>query len=141
MPSPAGPDRYVLAAVAIGGALGSLARYAVDVAAPAPEDGFPLGTFLVNVVGCLLLGAVAGWVYDRRRHRLAAPFLVVGVLGGFTTFSAYTVATVDLALRGEVGLAAGYLLGTLAAALVAVEAGLLLTRAVRHRTDRARVRA
>lgn len=126
--------------VALGGALGSVARYAVDLALPATEHGFPLGTFLVNVVGCLLIGSVAGWVHDRRRHRLVVPFLVVGLLGGFTTFSAYAVATVELALRGNVGIATGYLLGTLIAALLAVEAGLLLARGLRYRLDRARVR-
>jgi len=63
-------------------------------------------------------------------------FVAPGLLGGFTTFSTYAVQTVDLALRGEVGVATGYLFGTVVLALVAVEAGLLLSRGLAHRARR-----
>ncbi len=124
-------------AVAAGGALGGLARHAVDLGLPAAAGAFPTGTLLINVVGCLLVGAVAGLV---RRPVLFA-FVAPGLLGGFTTFSTYAVQTVDLALRGEVGVATGYLFGTVVLALVAVEAGLLLSRGLAHRAHGARRRS
>lgn len=120
-------------AVAAGGAFGGTARYAVDLALPTAPGQFPSGTLLVNVVGCLLVGALAGWVHRPRAHPLLYPFVVPGLLGGFTTFSTYTGQTVDLALRGEVGSAATYLLVTLLLALLAAEAGLLLGRGLAHR--------
>lgn len=122
----------VIAAVAAGGALGAVARHAVDLGLPAGPGEFPTGTLLINVVGCLLVGAVAGLL---RRPVLFA-FVGPGLLGGFTTLSTYAVQTVDLALRGEVGVATGYLFGTLVLALVAVEAGLLLARGLAHRAHR-----
>ncbi|MBA3524093.1 MAG: CrcB family protein, partial [Geodermatophilaceae bacterium] len=86
----------VLLAVAAGGAVGALARHGVDLLLPVEPATFPLGTFAVNVAGCLLLGVLAGALYQPDRHRLVLPFVVTGVLGGFTTFSTYTVQTVDL---------------------------------------------
>jgi CrcB protein len=79
-----------LLVVAAGGAVGSAARYAVSVALPHGRSDLPLGTLLVNVVGCLLLGVLVGaWP----RARWARPFLGTGVLGGFTTFSALALET------------------------------------------------
>lgn len=127
----------------MGGALGSVARYGVDVLLPTDDGSFPLGTFLVNVAGCLLVGMVAGVVHRSTTHPLVLPFVVTGLLGGFTTFSTYTLQAVDLALRGQAGIATGYLLATLVAALLAVEAGLLVSRALAHhqRTVNARRQA
>jgi len=127
----------VLVVVALGGALGALARHAVDLALPPPLGGFPAGTLLVNVTGCLLIGAVAGSVHRPRAHPLLLPFVVTGLLGGFTTFSTYAVQIVDVALRGQAAIAAGYLLGTLVLALIGVEVGLLASRWLAYR---ARVR-
>lgn len=123
----------VLTVIAIGAAIGAVGRYGVDVLLPAGERGFPLGTFLVNVVGCLLIGALAGVLCQPAAHPLLRPFMAVGLLGGFTTFSTYTVEAVTLALRGETATALGYLLATVVAALVAVEAGLVLSRWSAHR--------
>lgn len=128
----------VLAVVAVGGALGALARHAVDLALPPAAAGFPTGTLLVNLTGCLLIGLVAGSVHRTQAHPLLLPFVVTGLLGGFTTFSTYAVQTVDVALRGQVGIAAGYLFGTLVLALVAVEAGLLVNRWLIHLARRRR---
>lgn len=126
----------LLAVIGAGGAIGAVARYGVDVLLPASERGLPVGTFLVNVTGCLLIGALAGVLFGRRAHRLLRPFIAVGVLGGFTTFSTYTVQAVTLALDGEVGTALGYLVATAAACLVAVEVGLMLSRWSAHRRRR-----
>ena len=116
--------RPVLAVVAAGGVLGALGRHAVTAAWPAPPDGFPWATFAVNVSGCLLIGALMVLVARVWAHRpLARPFLGVGVLGGYTTFSAYAVDTARLVERGELGTAWAYLGGTLVAAVLAVLAG------------------
>lgn len=111
-----------LGAVAAGGAVGALLRWTVDGAVPA-ADGFPTATFAVNVVGSLLLALlpalpVAGG--DAASHRLVVVALGPGLLGGFTTLSAYAEEARVLLADGRTGLAATYLLGTLAACLVAV---------------------
>lgn len=118
----------VLLVVAVGGALGALARHGVDLALPVAPGTFPLGTFAVNVSGCLLLGVLAGVLHRPDRGRLLLPFVVTGLLGGYTTFSTYTVQTVELGLRSGFGAGAGYLVATLVAALVAVETGFLAVR-------------
>ena len=115
----------VLAVIAAGGALGSLARYGVNLALP-HSGGFPVSTLLENVVGCFVLGALLVVLTELRRpHRLVRPFLGTGVLGGFTTFSTYAV---DAVTRDSAAVAALYLVGTLALALTASWAGVTLTR-------------
>lgn len=109
----------VVAAVALGGGLGGAARYGVGLLVP----GAP-GTFLVNVVGCALIGVLV--VLTPRLHPLARPFLGVGVLGGFTTFSAYAVDAVRL---GD-WRAAVYLVLTVLCGLAATAGAAALTRRV-----------
>lgn len=118
----------VVAAVSLGGGLGALARYGAGLAVPAVAGRFPWATFGVNVLGCLLIGVLMVLVTEvRPAHRLVRPFLGVGVLGGFTTFSTYAVEVREL-LPGSLGTAAAYFLGTLVAAMLAVTAGVWLTR-------------
>ena len=82
----------MLGAIAVGGAIGSLARYGISLALPAPAHGFPWATFLTNVAGCLLIGVLMVLIAEVfTERRLLRPFLGVGVLGGFTTFSTYIV--------------------------------------------------
>jgi CrcB protein len=130
---PAGrPPWSVLGVISAGGALGSLARYGIGYALPSPPAGFPWATFTVNVTGCLLTGALMVLVTDVwGGRRLVRPFLGVGVLGGYTTFSTYVVDTQRLVDRGAAGTGLLYLAGTLLAALPAVYAGVLLTRLAR----------
>ncbi|HWM04389.1 MAG TPA: CrcB family protein [Actinophytocola sp.] len=119
----------VLAAVSAGGVVGALARYGLLLVWPTRAGGFPWGTFAVNVAGCLAMGILMVLVTERA-HRLVRPFLGAGVLGGFTTFSAYA-EEVRALLRPEwllVGLA--YLVGTLLAAVAATALGTWLTRRV-----------
>jgi CrcB protein len=119
-----------VAAVAVGGALGSLARYGVGLALPHTPGTFPLGTFLVNVLGCLLIGALIVTITElREAHPLARPFLATGVLGGFTTFSTYAVDAQELLLAGHVATAAAYIVGTLVVAVAATWTGMRLVRA------------
>lgn len=109
----------VLAAVAVGGAVGAVLRYGVGVAVPDGAGGFPWTTFGINVVGSFLLALLPAWSAVRRQP-LLPPLLGTGVLGGFTTLSAYSEQTRALLADGAVELAATYLLGTLAACLLAV---------------------
>jgi CrcB protein len=119
----------VLAAIAAGGALGALARQLVGEAWPTESGAFPWGTFLVNVSGSLLIGvlmAVLGLL--PAHHRLVRPFLGVGILGGFTTFSTYAVQSHALVRAGHPVVAMTYLGGTVLATLLAVVGGVLLVR-------------
>jgi CrcB protein len=117
--------------VALGGAVGSVARYGVGKATgPQLTGSVPWQTFLVNATGAFVIGlllvaaARLGWPGWWR------PLLAVGVLGGYTTFSTFALETVELALRGSYGTAAAYSLGSLAVGLVAAAAGIFLGRAV-----------
>jgi len=109
----------VLLAVALGGAAGALARFALGEAFPSAYDGFPWTTFAINVSGCFLLALLPAFtaVVD---HPLVPPTLGTGVLGGFTTLSTYSEQTRHLLDIGRAGLAFTYLLGTLTACLLAV---------------------
>src|SRR4051794_14883819 len=78
--------------IAAGGALGSLARWGLNEALPQEGGRFPWATFAENVGGCLVLGVLMVFLLDVwRPTRYGRPFLAIGVLGGFTTFSTYTV--------------------------------------------------
>jgi CrcB protein len=124
-------DPAVLAAVSLGGVLGAEARYGMSVALPHEPTQIPVSTWLVNTSGCLLIGVLMTVVMELSApHRLVRPFLGVGVLGGYTTFSTATVEVQQLTLHGRPGLALGYLVGTVVAALVAVTAGMVGTRAL-----------
>ena len=116
-------------AVSLGGGLGALARYGLLLLWPPRTGGFPVATFVTNILGCLLIGAlmvlVAEFWADRR---LVRPFLGTGVLGGFTTFSTYVVDVRRLVADDAAGLAVLYLAGTVVAALTAAYAGSALTR-------------
>ncbi|MCW0214807.1 MAG: fluoride efflux transporter CrcB [Pseudonocardia sp.] len=120
-----------IAAVSVGGVLGALARWAVGLTLPAAPGTFPLGTFGINVLGGFLIGALLVTLTELRTpHPLLRPFLATGILGGFTTFSTYSVDAQHLIAAGHVGTAFGYLAGTLAAAVAATWAGIGLARAI-----------
>ncbi len=115
--------------IGLGGLLGSLARFGLSVLLPSRVGGFPWATFLTNVSGCFAIGVLMVLILDVWEvHRLLRPFLGVGVLGGFTTFSTYAVDTRTLLGAGPATTAVAYLCGTVVAALVAVWLGAGLTR-------------
>ncbi|MEV5892593.1 fluoride efflux transporter CrcB [Nonomuraea fuscirosea] len=119
----------VLAVIAPGGALGALARHAVQTALPTGPAAFPWATFLVNVSGCLLIGVLMVLITEvRPAHRLVRPFLGVGVLGGYTTFSTYAVDVRRTVEAGAPLTGLAYLVATMVAAVAAVAAGMWLTR-------------
>ncbi|WP_017580281.1 fluoride efflux transporter FluC [Nocardiopsis valliformis] len=127
--------------VAAGGAIGGIARYGLLVLFPRTGTGFPWATFFENVAGSFAIGVMIVLITEFiRPHRLLRPFLGVGVLGGFTTFSTYAVDVVSLVDAGAPRTALVYLFVTLAAALPAAWAGMTLTRATaayrRNRTAR-----
>ncbi|SQD99406.1 putative fluoride ion transporter CrcB [Parafrankia sp. Ea1.12] len=131
----------VLAAIAAGGVLGALARHGLVVAFPHEAADFDRATFAINTSGCLLIGVLmelVGSVWAGRR--LVRPFLGVGVLGGYTTFSAYVV-DVERAVEADApGTALLFLFASLAAALIAVAVGSGLTARLLRSRDRTRDR-
>ncbi|WP_295705358.1 fluoride efflux transporter CrcB [uncultured Brevundimonas sp.] len=124
--------RFLL--VALGGGLGATARYGLGLAAGrlAPQAAWPLGTFAVNLIGGLLMGLLAGWLALRGGAQAEAIrlFAAVGVLGGFTTFSAFSLETALLIERRELALAAGYVVASVVLAVGALFAGLFFARRV-----------
>jgi CrcB protein len=118
-------------AVAVGGVLGSLARWAVGLALPTPTGAFPWATFGINVLGSLLMGVLVVVVTEvRDAHPLVRPFLGVGVLGGFTTFSTFATDAQSLLAGGHRGAALAYLLGTVVGAVGACAVAVAVTRRV-----------
>lgn len=118
--------------VAIGGGAGAVARYGVGVMAGRASGGLPLGTLTVNVVGGLMMGVLAGWLAhrggaDQERWRA---LIGVGVLGGFTTFSAFSLETALMIEKRQWELAAGYVLASVLLSVAALFVGLYLARRV-----------
>lgn len=109
----------LVVAVAVGGALGALARHLLSVAFPDTATAFPWTTFGINVAGSFLLALLPAFAAVRR-HDLLPPLLGTGVLGGFTTLSTYAEQTRALTASGHTTTATLYVAGTLAACLVAV---------------------
>ncbi len=118
--------------VFLGGGIGSALRYGVGRAALSlVGPDFPLGTLVVNLLGCTLMGALVEWLAWRDMGIDASMklFLATGLLGGFTTFSAFALDTVTLWLRGEALTAAAYAAGSVVLSIVGFLAGMALVRA------------
>ncbi|WP_128254666.1 fluoride efflux transporter CrcB [Falsirhodobacter deserti] len=115
--------------VAAGGAIGASLRYLVNVAAMRLAPGFPWGTLAVNVIGCAVMGMLATVLALKGGQRFA-PFLLTGVLGGFTTFSAFSLDALALWERGQAAQAALYVLGSVILSLLAVLAGAVIARGI-----------
>lgn len=119
---------YVI--VFLGGGLGAMLRHGVNVlAGRAFGGGFPLGTFTVNITGSLIMGLLAAYFAfkgDATQHwRL---FMTTGILGGYTTFSAFSLDAALLYERGEIGLAALYVIASVVLSIAGLFAGLYLVR-------------
>ena len=115
--------------VALGGGLGAAARFGVSLAMPTRGDGWPVATFLINVSGSLAIGVLASWLATRgdagEQWRL---FLGVGVLGGFTTFSAFGLESWGMIERGAYPIAALYITASVVGAVLLTGLGLWITQ-------------
>jgi CrcB protein len=118
--------------VALGGALGSTARYGLDRLIESRSSSlFPWSTFAINVSGCFLIGMITALLVER--HHLPAWLrigLVVGVVGGYTTFSTFAQEALDLDEIHHIAVSAAYLVGSVGLGMAAVYAGTMLGRAL-----------
>jgi CrcB protein len=125
------PSATIVAAVAVGGAIGAVSRYALSLAAARlwPEQNLPIGTLAANLIGCLAIGVLAGASLER--IDLSPPvrsFLFVGLLGGFTTFSSFGLEAWLLFRENGPGWAALYVAFQVVSGLLAVAGGYALGR-------------
>lgn len=119
----------VIGVVAAGGSLGAAARYGIGVAWPAPPGSLPWATFMINTLGCALIGVLMVMITEFwGAHPLVRPFLGTGVLGGFTTFSTYAVEIQHLVATDAPRTGLLYMVATPAAALAAVWVAVVITR-------------
>jgi CrcB protein len=119
---------YVL--VFLGGGLGSSLRHTMNVVcAKCIGTSFPYGTFIINITGSIVMGLIAGYLaFKGEATQPWRLFLMTGVLGGYTTFSAFSLDTALLYERGEIGLALLYVLGSVVLSILGLFAGLALIR-------------
>ena len=115
---------------AAGGAIGASARYLVGVSAVRLlGHGFPWGTLIVNIAGSLLMGIlIEAWALRFNAPQDVRVFMTTGILGGFTTFSAFSLDVVTLFERKDYGSALFYLLGSVGLSIFALFAGLYIAR-------------
>lgn len=120
--------------VFLGAGIGGALRHGVNLGcARFCGMAFPWGTLTVNVVGSFLMGAIAGWLAFKAGEGWSQPlrlFLTTGILGGFTTFSAFSLDVVLVWERGEMGLAALYVAASVLLSLAGLVGGLALVRAI-----------
>ncbi len=122
----------MLLSVAAGGAIGAGGRYLVNVLVTRiAGHGFPYATFVENILGCLVLGALVEFMaLHWSPSQEVRAFLVTGILGAFTTFSAFSLDAVSLFERGQLGLAGAYVAGSVVLSLAGFVAGMMALRAV-----------
>jgi CrcB protein len=116
--------------VFLGGGFGAALRHGINLTAPKMlGTAFPYGTMLINVSGSFIMGLVAGYfAFKGDASQSWRLFLTTGILGGYTTFSAFSLDAAVLYERGEVGLAALYVLGSVGLSIAGLFAGLALVR-------------
>ncbi len=118
-------------AIALGGAIGALLRFGLAELFPVAPGTFPTTTFTENMIGCFLLGLVLTLLLERwRASRYARPFLCIGLLGAFTTFSGFAVETDHLIDAGQGGVALAYVLASVVGGVTLALVGIAGARAV-----------
>jgi CrcB protein len=120
--------------VAVGGAIGSVARFwLTELAAKLFGGDFPWGTVLANITGSLLIGVIAALPAFGERDLLTRQFLMAGIMGGYTTFSSFSLQTLTMLQNGHFGKAAANVVGSVALCLIAVWVGYALAASVSSR--------
>ncbi|GAB2844109.1 CrcB family protein [Actinocorallia aurea] len=119
--------------VALGGALGALARWLITAAMPGAQRGFPWGTLTVNLLGCLLMGFLTAYLIKGRSPAFARPLLVTGYLGGFTTFSHLVDGIAALGRDPGWGSGVGYAFASVVGGWIAIVLGLWAGHRTPHR--------
>ena len=116
--------------VFVGGGLGATLRHAINmICARCLGTGFPYGTFIINITGSTVMGLIAGYLaFKGEASQPWRLFIMTGILGGYTTFSAYSLDSMLLYERGELGLAAFYVIGSVVISIAGLAAGLALMR-------------
>lgn len=121
----------ILIVIGIGGAFGALARYSlVHLTAPWSRNGFPIGTFIANLLGSFLIGLA--FVFFFLKYPSLFPHwrsqIMIGFLGAFTTFSSFALESWTLYLQGHLGMAVGYAITSLVGCIMAVAAGYTIAK-------------
>ena len=116
--------------VFVGGGLGASLRHTVNIAcAKCIGTSFPYGTLIINITGSMVMGLIAGYLaFKGEASQPWRLFLMTGILGGYTTFSAFSLDTALLYERGEIALALTYVLGSVVLSIAGLFAGLALVR-------------
>lgn len=114
----------------LGGGIGTLLRYGISLAIMRTfsQSGFPAGTFAVNLAGCLMIGLLAGWNEQAPYSENLRLLLFTGLLGGFTTFSAFSLESLQLLRNGETGQAILYIAGSTSGGILLCLIGFLIAR-------------
>jgi CrcB protein len=130
----AGQRGWIAVAVALGGAIGTVARYELALAEPVTSGHFPWATFAANLLGSFVFGVAVVVLIDARASTaVLRPLVAVGFCGGLTTFSTWMVESVLLTRDGDAGTAVLYLAVSLVAGLAALALGVAITRRVARR--------
>ncbi len=117
--------------VAVGGAIGAVARYSMVLWATRMFGaGFPVGTMLVNIMGSFVMGMVAVVFLHKAHHPVITPLVMTGILGGFTTFSAFSLDALALFEKGKIASAGFYVFGSVGLSIIALFLGLICARSI-----------
>ena len=118
--------------VGIGGALGAMLRYGAQVAIGNLPNGFPVSTFLINIVGSVAMGVLIGLLakFTPQYQNEIRLFVAVGIFGGFTTFSSFSLDAIALIERGDVLLAGVYIVGSVLLSIAGLWMGMLAMRVI-----------
>ena len=106
--------------VGAGGAIGAIGRYLIGLLPMNPENGFPVKTFLINVIGCFIIGIIAALADKNAVNPNLVLLIKVGICGGFTTFSSFALETEGLIAKGSIGVALMYVILSLVCGVLAV---------------------
>ncbi len=117
--------------IALGGALGALSRYGISILLKQQNQlSFPVNTFTINVIGCLAIGYFAAYTLKTNQNQLLIQFVIIGLLGGFTTFSAFSLESIQLFKNGKTTIALVYIFASNIIGLTATIIGFQLHKVI-----------